>query len=281
MFFRRGDGHKIKVDSFMRFIPLIMKERNDAFVFLKEEIDLSNLDEYIREVYFETGNRLSYMHIIYAAIIRTLYEMPKLNQFIMNGNYYMRNEIVISMVVKKEMSLEGDEASLKFVFEGHESPSEVKELINKKIESEKNAETQGNNATDKFVASLNHIPTPILKFFVGVLKQMDKWNMLPKSLLDASPFHASSFITNLGSIGLDAAYHHIYNFGNIGSFISIGKKTRRVVKKKDEFVEAKFLNIAFVGDERICDGFYWASAMRTFFRYVNDPKRLEHNINKQ
>lgn len=275
MIFKRSDGYKIEVDPFMRFIPLIMKDRNDAFVLLSDEIEVSAMDKYIKSVYEETGNRLSYMHLIYAAMVRTLYERPKLNQFIMNGKYYMRNDILISMVVKKEMSLEGEETALKFKFNGLETPTDIKDIINKRIEVEKDKNTEGNNATDKLVGSLRFVPTSVLKLLAGIIKLMDKWNMIPASLLEASPFHASSFITNLGSIGLDAAYHHIYNFGTIGSFISIGKKNKKIIKKKGEFIEEKFITISFVADERICDGYYWASAMKTFFKYLNDPKKLE------
>ncbi|MFM1542344.1 2-oxo acid dehydrogenase subunit E2 [Helcococcus ovis] len=279
MFFRRKDGYKIEVDPFSRFIPLIMKERNDALVALNQEISLEPFDAYIRKVYDETGIRLSYMHIIYAAMARTYREKPKINQFIINGRYYMRNEIIISMVVKKAMTEDAAETTLKFKFKGDETPLQVREILNKEIQAEKDTNTDGKNATDIFVKGLSKTPLFILKFLVGSIKFLDKINMIPSSALEASPFHASAFITNLGSIGLDAALHHIYNLGTIGAFLSIGKKGKKIVKKKDKFIEEKIMNIGFVIDERICDGFYYAAAMRRFFRYLNNPEKLEEPVN--
>lgn len=276
MLFKRKDGTRVKdIDPFTRFVPLIMKERNDALVYLAEEIEIEPLDNYIRKVYKETGNRLSYMHLIYSAMVKTIKERPKINRFIMNGNFYERNDILISMVVKKEMSIDGEETALKFPFKGNETPTDIKEIINRKIELEKDEETEGGNATDMYAKALSNTPTFLFKIFVGAVKQLDKWNLIPSRALEASPFHASAFITNLGSIGLDAGFHHIYNFGTIGTFISIGKKTKKIVKRDGEFKEIKVMKVAFVCDERICDGFYWAQALKTFFRFLSDPENLK------
>lgn len=284
MIFKRKDGKKVKdIDPFQRFMPLIMKKRNDAMVMLKQEIKLAPLDSYIRKIYEEHGVRLSYMDIIFAAMARTYAERPKINQFVMNGNYYMRNDIILSMVVKKEMSLEGEETTIKVKFNGDESPLETKEMLNEKINAEKNQdiekEDKNFNATDLFVKGLSKTPLPILKFFIGFIKFLDKINLIPNKALEASPFHASAFITNLGSIGLDAAFHHIYNIGTLGAFLSIGKKGKKISKKQGEFIEEKIMNVSFVIDERICDGFYYASAMRRFYRYLNNPEKLEEAIN--
>lgn len=280
MLFKRKDGYRIKdIDPFSRFIPLIMKERNDALVMLNQEISLDTLDKYIRKVYEEKGVRLSYMHIIYSAMARTFAERPKINQFIMNGRFYMRNDITFSMVVKKEMTTEAEETTIKVNLKGDETPIETREILNILVSAEKNNKTSGNNATDLLISALSKTPIPALKFFVGFVKYLDKINLIPGSVLKASPFHASAFITNLGSIGLDAALHHIYNFGTIGAFLSIGKKNSKIVLKNGQYIKEKTMNIGFVIDERICDGFYYASAMRRFFRYLNNPEKLEGPIN--
>lgn len=275
MIFKRKDGTKLKVDPFMRFIPLIMKKRNDALVYLTQEIDLDNLDRYIKEVYNSKGIRLSYMHIIYSALIRTFSEMPNINNFIMGGRHYKRNSLEFSMAVKKSYDIDAEETTLKFKFEGKENPIEVKNVLDKKINEEKNVDTSGKNNTDLFVKALSKTPLFLLRFVVSFLLTLDSWNLLPKKILDASPFHASAFITNLGSIGLDAALHHIYNVGTVGVFLSIGKKSKKVVKVSDKFVERKIMKIGIVIDERICDGYYFAKALRVFFKYISDPSKLD------
>lgn len=273
--FKRKDGKKVKVDPFFRIIPLIMKERNDAQIFLSEEISLDSIDEYIKKKRAQ-GINLGCMHIIYSALVKTLKIRPKLNQFVINGRIYSRNDIVVSMAVKKDMSIEGEETTIKINFTGEETPEDIKNILKNQIESEKSGENDLNE-TDKFVKLLEKTPTWLLKFLIGFLMKLDKINLLPESIIKASPFHASAFVTNLGSIGLGAAYHHIYNFGTISLFLSIGKKNKRLSLKKGDIREEKTITLAIVADERISDGFYFASAFRQFFKYLSKPEQLENS----
>lgn len=271
--FNRKDGKKVKMDPFFRIIPLIMKERNDAQVFYGQEISLKPIDEYIRKKQAE-GVRLGYMHVIYSAFVQTLKRKPKLNQFVINGRLYSRNDIIISMTVKKDMSVDGEESIVKLEFEGTETPEQIKEKLNKAIMVEKEGVGESTE-TGKFVKVMEHIPHFLLKSIIRTLMFLDKKNLLPNGIIKASPFHSSAFITNLGSIGLDAVYHHIYNFGTVGIFLAMGKKNKRMVVKNGVVEEEKTMNLKFVSDERICDGYYYAMAIRQFFRYLNKPENLD------
>jgi len=270
---KRKDGRLVKMDPLFKIIPLIMEERSDAQVFLNQEISLETIDRYIADKKNE-GINLGYMHIFYSALVKTMKERPQLNQFVMNGRLYRRNSITISLMVKKDMSLEGEETNVKHDFTGNETPSEIKKILDSYIEKEK-GDNEEENEMDTLVKVLAKIPQGLLKYIVKFLKFLDKHNFMPMSIINASPFHASAFVTNMGSIGMDAIYHHIYNFGTIGIFLSIGKKGRRMKMKKGQLVEEKTITIAFVSDERICDGFYYASALRLFFKFLKNPELLD------
>lgn len=277
MIFKRKDGYPVKMDPLFKIIPLIMSERSDSMVSLSQEISLKELDEYIAKKRAK-GINLSYIHIFYAALVRTLKEKPKLNQFIMNGRLYMRNDIEVCMMVKKSMSVDGEETSVKLVFEGDESPEDIKNILSKEITKEKNASNEDVNEMDKFVFLMDKLPQFILKFVIYLVKWADRHNLLPKSILNLSPFHASAFVTNVGSIGLDAIFHHIYNVGTIGTFLAIGKRKKIVVLDEDgKAKEERAITFAFVSDERISDGFYFAKAMKLFFKYLKKPELLEKN----
>jgi pyruvate/2-oxoglutarate dehydrogenase complex dihydrolipoamide acyltransferase (E2) component len=117
-----------------------------------------------------------------------------------------------------------------------------------------------------------------MKFIVNTLISMDKHGIMPKSAINASPFHTSAFLTNVGSLGIDAIYHHIYDFGTTGLFLAMGKKRKSYVYEDDSIQEAKTISVAWVADERICDGFYYANAIKLFTKYMKKPELLETNI---
>ena len=280
MFGLRSDGRKIKsLDPVFRVIPHVMKERSDAHVYFSQEIPIKTLDEYIAKKEQE-GIKMSYMNIIYAALVRLLAEKPSLNRFIMDGRTYARHGIHISLAIKKGMTEEAEETTIKLPFTGSENIFEVKEILDKTVLQNKDKETQ--NDTDKLVKFLSLVPDWLYKLIVNILMYLDKHGMLPKSIIKLSPFHTSAFLTNVGSLGIDAIYHHLYNFGTTGVFLAMGKKKKSYIydDENNNFKEEKCISLAFVCDERICDGYYFASAVKLFNKFLKKPELLEENIKK-
>ena len=276
MFGKRKDGKELKnLSPIFKLIPRIMTERSDAQVFFKEEIMIKGMEEYI-EKKLQDGIKISYMDIVFAAVVRTIALRPQLNRFVINGRIYARNEIVLSIAIKKSKSDEGEETTLKIPFKGDESILEVKEKLDAIIKENKNVENQ--NDTDKFANLLSKIPVPVIKFAIKIIKHLDKKGYLPKSLIDLSPFHTSAFITNVGSIGIDSIYHHLYNFGTTSMFFAMGKKKKSYIFVDDEIRKERCITFRFVGDERICDGYYFASSFKILCKYLNHPELLEQKI---
>ena len=276
MFGFRSDGRKLKnIGPFFRVIPHVMKTRSDSHVYYMQDIPLTTLDEYIAKKEKE-GIKISYMNIIYAALVRLLAERPRLNRFVMNGRTYARKGIYISLAIKKEMTDDTEETTIKLPFTGTENIFEIKEKLNNTIA--KNKDLFNQNSTDKLARFLWLVPNWLMKFIVNTLMFLDKHGMMPKSVINASPFHTSAFLTNVGSLGIDAIYHHIYNFGTTGIFLAMGKKKKSYICEDDNIVEEKAISLAWVADERICDGFYYANAIKSFNRYLKKPELLEENI---
>lgn len=273
MFGHRSDGRKLKtVPPFFRVIPCVMLERNDAQVYFKQDIKLKELDEYIDRKAKE-GIKLSYMNIIYAAIIRIIAERPYLNRFAMNGSLYARNQIFVSLAIKKSFADEGQETTIKLPFTGTENIFEIKEKLDKAIEQNKDCSTSNN--TDALAKAFSIVPNGFIRVAFKFIKFLDKHGAVPKAILSASPFHTSVFLTNVGSLGIDSIYHHLYNFGTTSLFFAMGKKKKSYIYDDDEMHEEKCITIAFVGDERICDGYYYATSFKQLSKYLKKPELLE------
>ena len=273
MFGHRSDGRKIKtLPAFFKVIPSVMLERNDSQVLYKQDIPIKYLDEYIDNK-AKDGIKIAYMHIIYAAIVRVIAERPRLNRFVMNGTTYARNKIYVSLAIKKNLTDDGVETTTKIEYQGTETIFDIKQKLDAIIEQ--NKEVEANNETDKLAKTLGLIPTGLIRVAVKFLKFLDRHGLLPKAIIKASPFHTSVFLTNVGSLGIDTIYHHLYNFGTTSMFFSMGKKKKSFIYEDEEIKEEKCITLAFVGDERICDGFYYANSFKSLFRYLKKPELLE------
>jgi len=272
---KRPDGREVKnIPPIMKIMPYIMKTRTDSMNMYDDVFNCEEWDSYIKEKEAE-GLKMSYMHIFIAGVVRMIALRPQLNRFIMNGRVYTRHKIHVSFVVHPKLCDGDTETTIKLEFEGTETIQEIAETINRRVKEE-TTDRQGENGTDKLAKVLTNIPGPIIRFAVNTLMWMDRHNLLPKAIIDLSPFHTSFFITNLKSLGINYIFHHTYEFGTTGLFFAIGKEQNHVdLDKEGNIISEKRMGWGLVTDERFCDGLYFALSLRQLRKFMKNPKLLE------
>ncbi len=271
---KRADGTLLRhTDPMYRVAAHVMAKRSDAQNAITLDIPLAPIETYLRQKKKE-GVSVSHMAVIMAAYIRTMAEYPALNRFIVNKRAYTRNEIAVGMVVLRGGKAD-DGTMSKIYFEPRDTIFDVEEKIQKYVSDNRREVTD--NATDKLIAKLVGIPG-LLRVAVNVLKWMDWHNLLPKSIIDASPFHVSMVFTNLASIRTNHIFHHCYDFGTTSMVMAAGN-TREVAKRRGgDIVFEKCLPLGVVMDERICSGSYFAMAFRRMKEYLKNPALLEEPV---
>ncbi|MBO4360786.1 MAG: 2-oxoglutarate dehydrogenase [Eubacteriaceae bacterium] len=280
MFSKRTDGRQIKgLDPIFRMIPYIMKTRAESQVMVKQDFRCEVFDGYIKSKRAE-GHDLSYMSILIAAYVRLLTQRPQLNRFVVNGRIYARYGYEVVFVVKKSLTDDSDEMLLKLHFDGTENIFEINDMITNEVKLIRNG--QADNLTDKLAKLFMKQPNPLIKGDVRFVMKLDDWNMMPRSVIEASPFHCSMFLTNVKSIKLNYIYHHLYNFGTASVFLSLGKSNDRVsLNRQSEPESEKVFTLGCVLDERICDGLYLSRSLMLLEKYMNDPSLLEENLTEE
>lgn len=270
----RSDGRRIKAkDPFFRIIPYIMKERSDAQVFFEQTINLDEVYSLTKKMR-KDGVKVRFVHIVIAALVRVLSQKPKGNRFIAGKKAYSRNEISISIAIKKSMDIDSPESIIKLVFAPTDTLHDVIEKVNTAFE-ENVEKMNSQNDTDKAAKFFNMLPGFLLNISIGFLKFLDNHRMFPKFLINLSPFHSSIFVVDLGSIGIPSAYHHIYNFGTTTVFVAFGTKDKEIsTNSENEISTRKTMNFKYVVDERVVDGYYFASAIKLFKVIMHNPEQL-------
>ena len=271
----RKDGRRIRtLDPYNTLTPFIMKTRNDSSNYLSERIEITETDRFLREKRIAGYQGMGMLHLFIAAYIRTVSQYPGINRFISGQRIFARNNVEFVMTVKKALSVKSGETSIKVAF----SPTATIDDVYKKLELEiqkvkEDAETSG---TDKAAGAFMKLPRLILMGAIRVLEIMDYFGLLPKSLVAVSPFHGTIVVTDLGSIGLPALHHHLYNFGNVPVFVAFGAKYKRwETNSKGTVDENKYIDYNIVLDERICDGFYFSQAHKLLKSVLKNPRVLE------
>jgi hypothetical protein len=254
-----------------------MKDRNDATNFFEDRIDIAAAEAYLLEKRQEGLKGVGMLHLFLTAYLRCVAKYPGLNRFISGQRVYARNNIEVCLAVKRSLTIDGSETTIKVVLEPTDSIEEVYRKMNAEIDKIKSGEEE--NGTEKFAAAFAKFPSFLFRSAIRFLKLLDYYGLIPQAAINVSPFHGSFFITDLGSLGIPPIYHHLYNFGNVPIFLAFGTKYKeRELSRDGTVVEKRYIDYKVTTDERTVDGLYYAMAFRALKHYMRNPHKLDEPV---
>lgn len=271
----RRDGRFIRdLDSYHVIMAHLLPRRTACESFLHVKIDLSQVAEYLKQKNKSgTQNRYTIFHVVAAAMVKLVVLRPQLNRFIAGRRFYQRDDVSLAFVVKRHFSDDGGEGILYLSFNKDDNIDVLAERIAQGSKAERSGSS---SSTMDIVETLGRLPRFMLAAIMGVLRILDFFGRVPASITNGDPNYATLFITNLGSIKLDAAYHHLNDWGTNSLFISIGEKHQARFPIGDGASEYRpAINLGLTLDERIVDGFYCSRSIRLLKYLLEHPQLLD------
>lgn len=273
----RSDGRKLRTLEPMSIVAnYIMPTRVGSSNCIHETVDIAAMERFIREKRKQGFTSMGVTHVFLAAYVQCVAKYPGLNRFLSGQQVYSRDDdIQFCMVVKAEMDTAAPESILKLHLKPTDTIEDIYTKLNDAVRAIQGQAIGGSNF-DKTAKAFSLIPGVLFKFAVWLLKTMDYFGLLPKFLLEVSPFHASIFFTSMGSLGIPPIVHHLYDFGNMPVFVSFGcKYHKNEILDDGTIVRRKYIDYAVNTDERIVDGFYYAAALKHLKRLLSRPELLD------
>jgi hypothetical protein len=269
--FNRSDGDLVRdLPAYRRIMPFIMRTRTESAVLFEQCIDATQGLAFIHGWNADHPERkISFLHLLTRALVQTFHERPKLNRFVMGSRLYQRRGIWVSYSGKKAFNHDAPVVTFKRELKADESFAEMVDRLSVAVTESKSEKV---SHVDRELSVFLRIPAPILRWGVRALLWLDAWNLLPHSFTREDPLYASVFIANLGSIRLDAAYHHNFEYGNIPIFVTIGKLADAPYVRRDSTVGVRpELILRWTYDERVEDGLYCAQALEQIRERLESP----------
>lgn len=284
--FSRPDGNRLRdIDPFMQFFPFIMKNRNESAIYFKQEIDITAVKAFLHDrnraavAGGGSGIKMTLFHVILAALVRIIAERPQMNRFVVGRRVYQRNAIKLAFVMKREFKDDAKEEIVVMTFDPEDTLDTLSDKLQKEIHRIRNEAKRDGVSRSGIVNWFNVLmllPRFILQGFVSFVTWLDYHGWLPRFVVDLSPMHTSVFISNLGSLGIDAPFHHLYEFGTTPIFLTIGVSQKVPKVLPDNTIGVReVVNLAVTLDERIGDGFYYARSLKRFQQILENPHELE------
>lgn len=270
-----------EIDPLHWFMPYLYPNRADNEAFIREEFDLTNLETFLekKNAGLDKAHRYTIFHAVCAAIVKTFTLRPQMNRFIKGCRLYQRDDLSLGFVVKKQFKDNADEglAFIKF------PPETTIDSLHGRIMQEifECRSDKLDNST-KGMEMFTHLPRWLMRIAIFILHRLDFYGKVPYDLIKADPNYASVFLTNLGSIKLNAGYHHLSNWGTTSVFVVIGEKARKPVFREDGTFEMRtMLDVGITLDERIADGYYYAKTVRLLKKLIENPELLDRPANEE
>lgn len=272
----RSDAVWLKdIPAMNRIMPGIMPNRADNEAYINIDLDLRPLDAYLAKKNADrTEDKYTYFHVICAAIGKAFVLRPRMNRFICNYKVYQRKKISVAFVVKKKFSDKSEEGLAFLTYDEKETMDSFHEKVMNVIHANKR-EDVADTSTDA-MNIITKLPQWLINLVVKVVLWMDKHGWAPQSLIGTDPNHASIFLSNLGSIGLECGYHHLVNWGTNSCFIVIGKKHMKMYYDKEGNSDLhEVIPIGITLDERIADGYYYSGTVALVKELLSNPDLLD------
>lgn len=271
----RKDGTLIrKFGAFHNCMINVNPRRTESEACILDIFDLTNVYKYLKQKEeLKPKYKYSMFQFIVAALAKTAILRPKLNNFIVNKKIYKRNYYSASFVIKKQYDDKSEEGMANIRFNESDNIDSLHNYIESKIYSVKKGTDDEENFNLNFVEKC---PRQIMKIIFLFLKFLDKHGKLPSVTTNDDPLYSTFFLTNLGSIGCDAGYHHLCEWGTNSIFCVIGKaKKRPFFEENGSYCMKDSVKIGLVLDERIADGYYYAKSIKLIKYLFEHPEELD------
>jgi len=252
--------------------PYLMKGRNESIAYYPITINAENLMAYVEESK-GTDHEVTIFQMFMLALVKVLRLRPTLNRYIIGRRMYQREDVILSFMARKQYTDESAETNVLVSIKPTDDRADVIRKLGAEIRTAKSEETKDDDA---LVGLFLRLPRGLLRFVVKLLEWCDFYFDTPKFLRGLDPLRCSAYVANLGSVGLGAPYHHLFEWGTCSLFLSFGRIEPGVCVGPDgQPAVQRQLTMRVALDERIADGYYDARSLELFNEYLTNPSLLD------
>ena len=270
----RREGRQLRsLNAYWRMAPYILRRRSDAACTLADSVEVSGIEKWLREKRTEGWAGLGFVHLLIAAYVRTVSMRPGINRFVAGRRLYARNDIQVVLPVKRSANANAAEISVKVAFSPTDTVFDVYRRLSEAVDAVK--ADVAVSEPERIAGTLTRLPRPLMRLVMWAARIMDWFDVLPRTWLDASPFHASLTVADFGSLGMVPADLPLADFGNIPCAISFGAKRKTREPDGADSLERHYVDYRITCDGRIVDSYYFASALKCLKYFLKNPAHLE------
>lgn len=267
MFGRRSDGTVVRnLPKLRRFMPFVSPGRNQSAFYYSHEIEVDAALRFLAE---QNRTRpperpITLFHLYLRSVSLGLHSNPEINRFISGGRMYQRSSLPLTFSAMRELQKGSSLVTVKREFPAGEA---LHAMVDRVLDSLVWRRSGKKTQSDKEIDLALYLPSFVIRGVMRLLRWGDALGLLPKSMIADDPLFTALFVANLGSIGMEAGYHHLWEYGTCSGFCVMG----RVRTRPDG---SRYMVCNYTWDERVADGLATSFALGEFKERVENPEKL-------
>jgi hypothetical protein len=273
MAYRKDRDITGEIPNYRRILAHLTPDRDHAAIYFEQTLDLGRTLPWLEAERERTGKKITFLHLFLAATGRVLNERPQLNRYCSGWRIYQRDGVTITISVKKSLEDGAKIVMLKVPLSVEDTPESVHDKVVAMVSKGRSGDTHDEKETAFFLK----VPNLILGRLVKLVMWLDRWHLLPGFFVDPDPMFTSMVCANLGSVGLEPAYHHLYEYGNSPFFATIGAIKDAPAAAEGELVVRPQVRIKYTFDERIDDALACALSLSRQKAMLEDPDSIDRS----
>ena len=264
---------KKDLTPFRRLAIGTWKTAYDPSVYGTLQVRMDRAMEYIEEYRRKTGVRLTVTHLVGRAMVEVLKRMPDANAILRFNRIYLRKRIGIFFQVTMR-----DEETGKFDLSGATlydlDKKSLREIV-AEMEAKVHSVRKGTDkALEKGRRSFRFVPLILMNLVLRVVSffaftlNID----LSKLGIPKDPF-GSVMITNIGALGLEAAYVPLIPYSRVPLLVALGAVKDVPLVENGKIVVGKVMDMNATFDHRFFEGAHAAVMASVMRAWMEDPVR--------
>ena len=268
MFGRRADAVLVApLSNMRRIMPFISPRRNDSVFHLAQEMRVDAALEFL-----EKRNRdrppdrpMSLFHLLLRSCSQTMELRPGVNRFVKGGRLWQRDGVYLTFSAKREIEDGSPMLTIKRRFEPKRET--LDEMVDGVYDQLRPARAGRESTSDKETRLLLRMPGFATHALIRIADWADARGLLPRAMIEADPLYTSIFLANLGSVGHEAGFHHLWERGTCSIFCVMGRIHRATDAPSQ-------MTVCWTYDERIEDGLYSYRGIASIQERIENPELL-------
>ena len=273
----RRDGFWVKdVPGLNTVMMHLFPNRTDSEVYLHDKVDVTEVMQFLaKKNEGHQDYKTTIFHAFIIAVARIVKERNKMNRFIQGRRIYERYEVSLSFIAKRRFLDGSDESVMFFVPKDDDNLDTLSYRMAGEIKQMRKSE-HSTGGIDSTIDAFAKIPRLLLMLAIRIIRWLDFWGVNPKFLTDGDCNYSTVLLSNLGSIGGPAVYHHLNNYGTNSIMVTVGTVHKEEVVMPDGHKEVRdMLDFGVTLDERIADGFYYVRSLKLLKHIFANPELLD------